>query len=37
MHHQYYYNIGFVVEIIITVQQHVKPEVAKPWDSVSSC
>ena len=35
MHHQYYCNIGFVVEIIIAVQQRFKPEVAKPWDSVS--
>ena len=30
MHHQYYCNIGFVVKIIITIQQRFKPEVAKP-------
>ena len=29
MHRQYYCNICFVVEMIITAQ-HFKPEVAKP-------
>ena len=35
MHLQYYCNIRFVVEIVITVQQRFKPGVAKHGDSVS--